>query len=263
MLTFLRSIRRQHLKDSKLSKYFAYAIGEIVLVVIGILIALSINNYNEELKKRDKELEILKQLKDEFTLNQSQLEEKILMRNEGLEAAAKILSYFDNREIFDKTAFYQALWKLVRDPTFDPIENDIIGTENLRILTNAEIIQQLSRWSSDVYQVQELELEYQKFRSSQLSPKLNALGLGRNIQNELWKNGYTPVEALDKQANYQQNIGESSSKINYDKVLRDAELEGMITNSITFHRITNLQSDYLRNVITKTLELIDSEIERF
>ena len=263
MLAFLRSIRRKNLKNSKLSKYFAYAIGEIVLVVLGILIALSINNYNEGLKRKDKELEILQQLKGEFKLNQSQLEEKILMRNEGLEAASQILSYFDNKQTFDEAGFYQALWKLVRDPTFDPIENDIVGTENLRMLTNAEIIQQLSRWSSDVYQVQELELEYQKFRSSQLTPKINTMGLGRNLQNELWKNGYTPLEALDKSANYKQNIGESHSKINYDKVLRDVELEGMVATSITFHRITNLQSDYLRNVIAKTLELIDSEIERF
>ena len=47
MITFFRKIRQQLLTENKFSKYLIYAIGEIVLVVIGILIALSINNSNE------------------------------------------------------------------------------------------------------------------------------------------------------------------------------------------------------------------------
>ena len=47
MIKFFRKIRQQLLTENKFSKYFIYAIGEIVLVVIGILIALQINNANE------------------------------------------------------------------------------------------------------------------------------------------------------------------------------------------------------------------------
>ncbi len=46
MINFFRKIRQQLLTENKFSKYLVYAIGEIVLVVIGILIALSINNWN-------------------------------------------------------------------------------------------------------------------------------------------------------------------------------------------------------------------------
>ena len=47
MIKFFRKIRQRLLSENKLSKYFLYAIGEIVLVVMGILIALQINNNNE------------------------------------------------------------------------------------------------------------------------------------------------------------------------------------------------------------------------
>lgn len=53
MIKFFRKIRKQLLTENKFSKYLLYAIGEIVLVVIGILIALSINNWNENQKKKE------------------------------------------------------------------------------------------------------------------------------------------------------------------------------------------------------------------
>lgn len=52
--------------DNRPLQYARYAIGEIVLVVIGILIALQINNWNEERKSRIEEIEILKSIKLDF-----------------------------------------------------------------------------------------------------------------------------------------------------------------------------------------------------
>jgi len=48
MINFFRKIRKKLADDNKPLKYMRYAIGEIVLVVVGILIALSINNWNED-----------------------------------------------------------------------------------------------------------------------------------------------------------------------------------------------------------------------
>jgi hypothetical protein len=52
MIQFFRKIRQNLLLENKTGKYLKYAIGEIVLVVIGILIALSINNWNEISKNK-------------------------------------------------------------------------------------------------------------------------------------------------------------------------------------------------------------------
>ena len=62
MINFFRKIRQKLLSENKFSIYMLYAIGEIVLVVIGILIALQINNWNEFKKERVKEQKILASL---------------------------------------------------------------------------------------------------------------------------------------------------------------------------------------------------------
>ena len=74
MIKFFRKIRKDLMEKNKTGKYLKYAIGEIVLVVIGILIALSINNWNENNKQRIKEKAILENLK-------TSLEDDILNHN--------------------------------------------------------------------------------------------------------------------------------------------------------------------------------------
>jgi len=48
MIKFFRRIRQKLIMENKIGKYFKYAIGEIILVVIGILIALQVSNFNEQ-----------------------------------------------------------------------------------------------------------------------------------------------------------------------------------------------------------------------
>ena len=74
MLHFLRKLRLSNIKGSK---YFKYAIGEIVLVVIGILIAVQINNWNEARKDRLQEQVILNALLKEFSSTREAFEESI------------------------------------------------------------------------------------------------------------------------------------------------------------------------------------------
>ena len=62
MIKFFRHIRQRLIRENRFSKYALYAIGEIVLVVIGILIALQINNANENRKTRNQKVKYLKHL---------------------------------------------------------------------------------------------------------------------------------------------------------------------------------------------------------
>ncbi|MDG2451137.1 MAG: DUF6090 family protein, partial [Saprospiraceae bacterium] len=82
MLTFFRRIRKGSLAGDATSKYFLYAIGEIALVVIGILIALQINNWKEWRKDRFEEREVLKNLSRGFKSDLDNHFAKHLLRTE-------------------------------------------------------------------------------------------------------------------------------------------------------------------------------------
>lgn len=62
MIKIFRTIRQRMLKENRFSRYFLYAIGEIVLVVIGILIALQINTWNENQKLRHRQVDLINAL---------------------------------------------------------------------------------------------------------------------------------------------------------------------------------------------------------
>jgi len=75
MIPFFRKIRQKMLTENKLSKYLLYATGEVVLVVIGILIALQVNNWNESKKISRQEIALIENLRSEFKVNLENLEE--------------------------------------------------------------------------------------------------------------------------------------------------------------------------------------------
>ena len=66
MFHFLRQFRHRLIKENSFSKYLLYAIGEILLVVVGILIALQVNNWNEERLLRMEEVDVLKNVKKDL-----------------------------------------------------------------------------------------------------------------------------------------------------------------------------------------------------
>ena len=74
MIKFFRKIRQKLLQENRFSKYMLYALGEIILVVIGILLALKINNWNQILKDRDFAQESMNGLKFDLTNDLSKLD---------------------------------------------------------------------------------------------------------------------------------------------------------------------------------------------
>ncbi|MFT4566600.1 MAG: hypothetical protein ACI9FN_001561, partial [Saprospiraceae bacterium] len=87
MLTFLRKIRRSLINSGSAQKYLLYAIGEIALVVIGILIALSINNWNQEGKNNILENEYYCSLLEDVEQDQEQLGNLFSMSKNRLAAS--------------------------------------------------------------------------------------------------------------------------------------------------------------------------------
>ena len=95
MINFFRRIRKQLADDNKPFKYMRYAIGEIVLVVIGILIALSINNWNEESKSEKFEKDLLIDLRNTIIGDFEIMGMSIDGNERSKQSSEIILTYFD------------------------------------------------------------------------------------------------------------------------------------------------------------------------
>lgn len=83
MITLFRKIRQKLLSQNRVTRYLVYAVGEILLVVVGILIALQVNNWNEERKLEKVSDQTLQSLEEELTEARSNLE-KIISFNERI-----------------------------------------------------------------------------------------------------------------------------------------------------------------------------------
>ena len=97
MIKIFRNVRRKLLGESKFSQYMIYAIGEIVLVVIGILIALQINNSNEDSKRRQIELSYLERLAIDLKDNEQLWTDFHDLKQKQLEAANTFLRFSFNK----------------------------------------------------------------------------------------------------------------------------------------------------------------------
>lgn len=91
MIRFFRSIRKKLASEGRVRKYLLYAIGEIILVVIGILIALQINNWNETRKLNKEEHEFLISLKKDFIENKRRLEETLYREQRVIRLSRSLL----------------------------------------------------------------------------------------------------------------------------------------------------------------------------
>ena len=97
MIKFFRNIRRQLMEKGSSAKYFKYAIGEILLVVIGILIAVSINNWNSERIDEHKELELLAQLRDDLNGALNDINNNMEVHEQSMISSKIILDHMDSK----------------------------------------------------------------------------------------------------------------------------------------------------------------------
>jgi hypothetical protein len=96
MIKFFRKIRQNLLNEGKTTRYFKYAIGEIVLVVIGILIALQINNWNEARKATIEEITLLKNIQQDIELDKLDMNFNIKLHKQMLKAENKLLAFLQS-----------------------------------------------------------------------------------------------------------------------------------------------------------------------
>ena len=261
MINFFRKLRQKIVFKNKFTRFFSYALGEICLVVIGILIAVQVNNWNENRKNGIKEHVILTQLKKEYESNLAQLEEKMQMRYQIITTCDQILDVIDQPENIDQDDFFSKIGILTLDPTFDPITNDLISSGNLQLIKNVTLKNKLSNWTSDVQALREMELEWQKMTLQINFPFIVSLNIYRDVAHNQYKDKELPIYILDRSLSEKLHIGKSKKRPDLEKVLNHPEMESIIARAITSNYLTNLQSLALKNKVNEILVLLDKEIK--
>jgi hypothetical protein len=172
MIKFFRHIRRSLINQNKMGKYFKYAIGEILLVVIGILIALQINTWNTKRLDSLKEKAILKELHKEFLGNKIQFDSVKLVHTRSMKSLNTIIDAMPltKENVFNlMDDFNYALHTFTFNPS-SGVVNSLIASGNYELIKNDTLRNYLVTWK-DVYQdFLEEELNHQKYRYEVMDP---------------------------------------------------------------------------------------------
>ena len=162
MIKFFRRIRQKLITDGKLSKYLVYALGEIALVMIGILLALQVNNWNEERKSVNQENLALVDLYREFAQSITDLESMqetrikqehqfrdyyILLTDPNIPPQEKATSPFP--------LTYDGVWA----PTLDVL-NGMISSGSIDNIKNDSLKALLTLWPNSVKDYSHFENEF-------------------------------------------------------------------------------------------------------
>jgi len=106
MLKFFRKSRQKLFASNKFKKYLLLAIGEIFLVMVGILLALQVNNWNEIRKEDDLEIDILKELKNNLEIDQLDINENIEWHTKSVYSSQIITKVFDEKLPYNDSLDY-------------------------------------------------------------------------------------------------------------------------------------------------------------
>ncbi len=171
MLRIFRNLRQESLTRKNIGRYLLYALGEILLVVIGILIALEINNRNQDRIDADTEQIYLSGLKEEFETSKSKLAELISVNQQNYSGAIQILKNIKNPNLSEEklsTLLYQTF---SYDVAFNPnnsLLNEMISSGKLKTLQNTELRKMLTNWLSTLEDISRQEIALEKERNSVL-----------------------------------------------------------------------------------------------
>jgi uncharacterized protein DUF6090 len=245
MLNFLRKLRRNEMKSTR---YLKYAFGEIFLVVVGILIALSINTWNEQRKNNSKEKSILEVLKLEFIANRENLAIAINLHKESTESGYEMIAYF-NQDISEIPQDKLDLLLLTATETdsFDPRKgqlNSIISSGQINLISNQELTILLSSFEDMINDTKE-ELEGINHLTEDF------IAIGRSYLN------WAEINSLRYDA-----PSNGSFKSNYKKLFKAIEIYNIVGSLNAWREALNNEEDEQLKTIDRILVLIDYELNK-
>jgi hypothetical protein len=254
MIQFFRKIRRDLMEKNKTGKYLKYAIGEIVLVVIGILIALSINNWNSKRIENTEEQNVLINLKKDFQLNKENLESVLSDNEKYLKSDLEILNFGRIKSsIKTEAEFSMLLNDLTALSEFFPTNNSLDNLQNsssISLIKSQELMNKLSSWKPYVESIKDKENTTLELESS---------GVDFVIKNGSWLN---VDEASNIKVLNNYTLPKSRFKVDNRTLLNTIEFENIVENLI-LHKNELIKTEEKTLILVKEiLDLIEEEIKK-
>ena len=236
MFKFFREIRRKRLVDGRIKKYLINSLGEVVLIVVGILLALQIDNWKQQSDDRATERLLMSELNKEFLANKKQWDTTIYYHRNGLRSAEFLDSQLPIKleEVnLDSIAYhtYQLTWVFTFNPS-NGVARSILNNSTFQVITNDELRQLLITWNDVLEDYQEEEIRAFNNYENQLKPFLK--------RNVLF------TDDLD------QALGDPRVDLSF--------LESLEFDNFVMDRYLDL--DEILNNVTGELELIENTINR-
>jgi hypothetical protein len=260
MISFFRRIRQKMLSENKLSKYLIYAFGEIILVVIGILIALQINNANENLKKLQFEITILENIKEDILADKLDFELNLNYIKVEIANEQRLLDFMFNKvpHQTDDISFIDALGidmlVVFHNASFNNLQNNDIG-----LISNNDLYKKLTRFY-DFYEsgLKELENDHEyantykeklfyfkkHFKVINHKTKIE-IGKGHEADIDTWKQDFKRYDFEIK---------------NVESLFSDEEFKILLAESLFVNSIKFSFYEQLFEKINKINQAIDNEL---
>lgn len=231
-----------------------YAIGEIILVVIGILIALAINNANQKRLEKANEQAYLIGLKEEFQASKNKLTELIKVNKQSYEGAKTIMQYISNDSMVPSEKEFSGLLyrTFAFDIAFNPnnsLLNEMINSGGLKGISNPKLRIHLTNWVSTLEDIAKQE---------------NDLGAQRErVLDILRTNEHSIKTILDNtMVSAQLSLQETNNGVSNLELLNSMEFENNILIFIlTSYATEKTHYEPLMKNMDRILEMIASEIK--
>lgn len=265
MLRFFHQIRQRLLAERKFSKYLFYVISEVFIVIIGILLAFQVDNWDTQRDNRKEAKLFLNRLKNEFQANREQMEDKIKMREKALSAARELIYFVDGKSAYSRPSEIDSLLAYALPVyTFDPslgVLNQLTSTDKLTLINNQALNDKLSVWNSMIEDFKEDENMYNNYNHYYFRPFLYKNYPSRNIINSRIKNRVINPILIASAEKVNVEIGDSNRSMDPMLLQQSLEFENYLSFTISWLSLINTQSQGVLNYIDSVLEMIDEELQ--
>jgi len=251
MTPFFRNIRKKLADDNRPIKYMRYAIGEIVLVVIGILIALSINNWNQDRIEKNNAVALSNRLLTEIRKNKKELDRQIIRITDlQTEAKSLLMLFSPGYQQVNSRLLDSLIYGIISTPLYNsnsPTLDEALNTGQVSIIQSGSLRALLYDIPKKVHQIKNYEDE-----------------MTRDIEYNLMPYLYDKISfrQMDEKFSDQFNVNERSKLNHFDnrKILVERKFENMVDNKYFLLETLLMGYDDLQKVYDKTLQFLESEI---